>query len=63
MTRYLNTKELSEYLGLSVPTLQRWRVDGKGIPFIKRGGVVRYDIQDVDNWLAQHKRNNTVLGG
>ena len=61
MTRYLNTKELSEYLGLSVPTLQRWRVDGSGIPFIKRGGVVRYDIQDVDNWLAQHKRNNTGL--
>jgi excisionase family DNA binding protein len=63
MTKYLNTKELSEYLGLSIPTLQRWRVDGQGIPFIKRGGIVRYDLRDIEAWLSDHKRNNTVVEG
>lgn len=63
MTKYLNTKELSEYLGLSIPTLQRWRVTGQGVPFRKLGGAVRYDIQDVNAWTDDHKRTNTVKEG
>ena len=63
MTKYLSTKELSEYLGLSIPTLQRWRLTGQGIPFSKLGGAVRYDIQDVNAWVDEHKRTNTVKEG
>lgn len=62
MGKYLNTKELSSYLGISKPTLQRWRTEGNGIPFIKKGGIVIYDIDDVDAWTKEHKRCHTAEG-
>ena len=53
---FLNTKDLSEYLGVSVPTLQRWRTTGDGVKYIKRGGIILYDLDDVHDWVDEHKR-------
>ena len=40
-------KELSAALDISLPTLRKDRTTGKTIPFIKIGGSVRYDVDDV----------------
>ncbi len=59
----MNTEQLSAYLGLSVPTLERLRGTGEGPPFFKlgtgRSSRVMYDRRDVDTWLASKRRSST----
>ena len=48
-------------LGVSLDTLRRDRRTGRlGIPFIKIGegkrGLVRYDLADLERWVAEKKR-------
>lgn len=42
----ITQKQLSEFLGVSVQTLIRWRQKGK-IPFIEVGSAIRYDKSKV----------------
>ena len=49
--RLINEKELAEYSGFKIQTLQKWRLFGKGPVFLKIGASVRYDKADVDRWL------------
>lgn len=59
----MNTEQLSLYLGLSVPTLERFRGTGEGPIFLKLGSGrtsrVMYDKRDVDAWLASKRRTST----
>jgi predicted DNA-binding transcriptional regulator AlpA len=50
--RYLNERELAEYTGIRVRTLQGWRLYGKGPPWVRFGGAVRYDMQAFERWVA-----------
>ena len=53
-------KREAERLSFSVRTLQQWRVNGGGPPFIKINSAVRYDPAQVDAWLAERTRTNTA---
>jgi excisionase family DNA binding protein len=53
--RFLNKKELSEYLGISVYTLDSWVSQRREIPYIKVGTRVLFDIEDVHAWLESRK--------
>ena len=56
----LTQKQLSEHLGgVSIRTLERWRVQGQGPKFVKVGRSVRYDIDDVKAWLDGQKLQST----
>jgi predicted DNA-binding transcriptional regulator AlpA len=57
--RFIDERELAAMTGLKTRTLQRWRVFGKGPRFHKLGGAVRYQLVDVEAWLA----TCTVGGG
>ena len=46
-------------LDLHRVTLAKWRVAGKGPPFRKLGSAVRYDEQDLADWLARQRRIST----
>lgn len=52
----LDTAGAAEYLGLSCPTLERFRLTGNGPVFAKLTpgprGSVRYRRADLDEWLA-----------
>jgi len=48
---YLDDRALAARLGLARVTLQVWRAQGKGPPFLKLGRVVRYSWADVAAWL------------
>lgn len=50
----MNQKQVAEYLGKSVKTLERDRWAGIGIPFVKVGRLVRYRADDVMEWLEQN---------
>ena len=59
-TKYLNTQETAYLLGLSKGTLQNMRVMRRGPPYIKIGGSVRYDSQDLHQFMESRKvlKNN-----
>lgn len=52
VTRFMDERQLAAMTGLKAKTLRRWRVFGRGPRFHKLGGAVRYEIRDVEAWLA-----------
>lgn len=61
--RYLSEKQTAEYIGLSVKTLQRMRAHGTGMPFVKAGSRVLYDIADLDTYMNARKVQSTSAYG
>lgn len=55
----LRTPGASTYTGLAESTLEKLRVHGGGPIYIRVGRVVVYDPDDLDTWLAAHKRTST----
>ena len=53
----LDTDQLMEKLGVTRPTLSKWRKEGR-IPFIQVGSVVRYDLDKVLEALENKKRRS-----
>lgn len=56
----MTTAEASAYLGVAVSTLEGWRQDGQGPPFVKYGRAVRYHRTDLEAFEAAHKFRNTA---
>lgn len=60
--RLLTDPEAAAYLGMSISFLRQGRMEGRranrspGPPFIKIGKAIRYDLQDLDAWLAENRR-------
>jgi len=69
----IGVKELAPLLGISEPTLERWRASGRlGLPGIKMGGRrlwpmaeirewVESGMPDRETWLALRKANGKRL--
>lgn len=59
--RLLTDPEAATYLGVSISFLRQGRMEGRranrspGPPFIKMGKAIRYDLQDLDTWLAANR--------
>jgi excisionase family DNA binding protein len=51
--RLRSERELAQYLNLSLRTVQRWRVEGKGPPVLWAHNRPRYRKSDVDAWLER----------
>lgn len=52
MPRLLSEQQVEQYYGLRVRTLQRWRLESRGPRYRKLHGLVRYDVRDLDSWIA-----------
>lgn len=48
-TRWITTKQVCEHLQISRATLYRWKAEG--LPVHSGRGQLRFDIQEVDDWL------------
>ena len=57
--KYLNNREAAEYLGLSVRTMNRYRVTGDGPPYYRLGNRVRYVRAELDEWVTGSRRTST----
>jgi predicted DNA-binding transcriptional regulator AlpA len=55
----LRTADAARYTGLAKSTLEKLRVTGGGCRYIRIGRVVVYDPDDIDTWLAAHRRRST----
>ncbi len=49
--RFLTAEEVAKLTSLSTETLAQWRSQRRGIPYLKIGRVVRYDLADVQVYL------------
>lgn len=58
-TQYLSPKEASNFLGVSVNLLQKWRAQGVGIPYVKLGestsSIIRYSLDDLIEYVNSKK--------
>jgi len=59
VAQLLTERDASKLLCLSVRTLQKWRLCGRGPRFLKLGHAVRYDRADLDGFLADARRGST----
>jgi predicted site-specific integrase-resolvase len=59
----LRPSEAADYLGVAMSTLAAWRVRSQGPIFIKCGCAVRYDLDDLKDWVSKRKRHNTSHEG
>jgi len=48
--KFLNIKDLSEYLGVTINTLYAW-VNQRKIPYLKMGRLVRFDREKIEEWV------------
>jgi hypothetical protein len=55
----LNENQAAEFLGVSVRTLQAWRVRGGGPPYVKIGRAVRYQRRALLLFQEQHTVTST----
>jgi hypothetical protein len=56
----LRTKAAAEYSGLTKSTLEKFRLTGGGPAYIKIVHTVIYDTDDLDAFLAAHRRQSTA---
>ena len=48
--RFIDIKELEQYLGVSRNTIYSW-IWLKKIPYVKMGKLVRFDLREIDIWV------------
>lgn len=54
----LGTADASVYIGLSVPTLKKYRLDGTGPRYARIGSKIVYRPSDLDEYIAKHLVGN-----
>ena len=54
--RLLSSKEVGLMLSLHPKTIEKWtRLKGNPLPCIRRGRTLRFQLSDVNRWVAQRK--------
>jgi predicted DNA-binding transcriptional regulator AlpA len=51
----LSEADTAHYIGMSRPWLRLQRMRGTGPTYIRIGRAIRYDVKDLDAWLAKHR--------
>jgi predicted DNA-binding transcriptional regulator AlpA len=54
-TRYIGEKEVARITGRALPTLRNDRHRRRGIPYVKMGRSVRYNLEDVIEYMESRK--------
>ena len=58
----LTERQAAERLGLKPQTLANWRSTGRhGLPFLKLGRSVRYDLTALEKWAAARTATSTGM--
>lgn len=59
--KYIDEKQVSEMIGRALQTLRNDRHHNCGIPYIKNGRSVRYNLQEVINYMESHRIETDAL--
>lgn len=52
----VDEQSLADLLDVSTRTIQGWRREHKGPPYIRLGKLIKYDLSDVLPWIKSMKR-------
>jgi len=55
----MRRQQAASYIGVSTPTLDRWRTTGEGPAYLKVGATIVYDRVDCDAFLDKCRRTST----
>ena len=55
----LKIEQVAERLTVSVGCLRAWRLRGEGPPAIRVGNALRWDSQEVDEWLDSRRETRS----
>ena len=55
--KLISIKELSQFLNVKRSTLYAW-VNNGTIPFYKLNGLIRFDLDDIKEWVRNSKPDN-----
>ena len=50
--RYVSKEKLADRLGITERTIKTWR--SHGLPAVKVGRELMFDVDDVDRWIEAH---------
>ena len=56
-TKYMTPKQAAELLQISERTLYKL-TKFEGLPAVKVGRIIRYDAEDLREWIAKNKMQN-----
>ena len=56
--KWLQSRDVKKLLGISHGTLQNMRINGS-LPYTKVGGVIFYDIDDINKMIESNRIDNT----
>ncbi len=56
--RLMNAQEVAEYIGTTHLNVYQM-VSKRGIPFVKIGRSVRFDLHEIDPWIERQKHGDT----
>ncbi len=59
-SRLLKKREIADYLGFTIWAIDAW-VSQHRIPFVKFGKAVRFDLNDIENWIQEHKEGPCIF--
>lgn len=57
---FLTRTQAAEFLNLKRCTLEAWAIRGDGPAFVKFGRAVRYRVSDLEAYVKQQTRSNTI---
>lgn len=58
----LKENEVAERLGISLLTIRKWRVFGRGPRYRKLGGrAVRYHPDDIERWITEQPEGGETV--
>jgi predicted DNA-binding transcriptional regulator AlpA len=56
LSALVTEKEAARFLSMSFRTLQSWRSEGKGPPYVKLGRSIRYRMNDLLVWTEKGRK-------
>ena len=61
--RYINDVEASKLLGVSAQSLRNWRHLGRGPAYCKKSRMVRYNVQDLLDFMTSGRIDPETKNG
>jgi len=58
LPQFITIKKLSEHLSFSEARI-RWEIHKRRIPFVKIGKSIRFDLNEIGNWLKNARIGET----